>query len=254
MCMNLTTNLLKLGFNSNKSKIYLSVLSLGTATVSEIARKAGIVRTTVYKILDELIQDGLLEQAKIGKVKKFVALNPNKLVDLLENKKSATEAMLPELLGLFVNSEFRPKLKFYEGEAGMKTVFEDIFCLHDDVVYTFSPIHEVLSRFGETYSRHFLERRAKNKIKRLALRPASAKSSATKDWEFYGSDKDLWREVRFLPPEINCDTLIQIYDNKVGVIASEKEDYAFIVESKELADLMKSVFKWLWMMSKEQKV
>ncbi|KKS83497.1 MAG: hypothetical protein UV57_C0012G0001, partial [Parcubacteria group bacterium GW2011_GWD2_43_10] len=42
------------------------------------------------------------------------------------------------------------------------------------------------------------------------------------------------------------EIFIQIYANKVAVIASKKEDYAFIIESKELAELMKQIFLWLW--------
>lgn len=248
--MNFDTFFTQIGFSTNKAKIYQAALTLGSAPAGAIAQKAGIVRSTVYKILDELIRDGLIEISE-GKVKKFTASHPSALLKVFENKKTAVENSMPDLLGVFSALKFKPKMRFYEGESGKKKVFEDALNLRDDIVYTFSPMREVIELFGKTYARHYMEKRVKNKIWRYALRPAADIGQKGNDWEFYGSDEKLMREIRFLPPDISCDTLIQIYANKVAVIASEKEDYAFIIESKELSMLMKQIFLWLWKISQK---
>ncbi|MBU1202522.1 helix-turn-helix domain-containing protein [Patescibacteria group bacterium] len=243
--MNIATTLKNIGFDDNKARVYQALLSLGTAPAGAIAAKSGIVRSTVYKILEELISDGLAENVE-GKVKKFIALHPSALIRMLENKKTATENILPELLGIFTSPKFKPRLKFYEGLDGKKKVFADILTLQNDIVYTFSPIQEILTVFGKTYSKHFTEKRVKNKIWRYALRSIETTADKTKEWEFYGSDEKLMRQIRFLPPKIKCDTLIQIYADKISVVASHNENYAFIIESKELSGLMKQLFLWLW--------
>lgn len=249
-CMNIDTFFSQVGFNGNKAKIYQAALSLGSAPAGAIAKKAGIVRSTVYKILDELVRDGLVEISD-GKVKKFSALHPSALLKMFENKKTAVESFMPELLGIFSAPKFKPRMRFYEGVSGKKIVFEDALNLRNDVIYTFSPMREVLELFGKTYARHYMEKRVKNKIWRYALRPAVDIGQKGNDWEFYGSDERLMREIRFLPPDISCDTLIQIYADKVAVVASEKENYAFIIESKELSALMKKIYLWIWKTSKE---
>ncbi len=237
----------QIGFQPNKAKIYEVLLSLGTAPAGTIAKDAIIVRSTTYKILDELITEGLIEMNEVkGKAKQYTALPPSKLLEVIENKKTAVENFLPELMGVFTSSNFKPKMKFYEGLAGKKKVFEDILTLKNSTVYTFSPMKEVLNLFGKNYMHHYTEKRVKNKIWRHALRPASDISEKKSDWEFYGSNEKVMREIRFLPKGIDDDTLIHIYADKVGVIASEKENYAFIVESKELTKLMKQVFMLLW--------
>ncbi len=235
----------KMGFDSNKTKVYLAVLALGTAAVSDIAKKAGLVRTTVYKVLSELVDEGLAEEVA-GKVKKFAALHPSKLIETMENKKKLAENILPELLGMFAATKFKPRMKFYEGESGKKKVFEDILNLRDDIVYTFSPVDKIIDLFGKTYVRHYMEKRVEKKIWRWDLRSiATKKFNKQDDWELYGVDEDLMRKVHFLPKEISCDTLIQIYSSKVSIMAIE-EDYAFIVESKELSGFLKQIFLWLW--------
>lgn len=234
-----------MGFDSNKTKVYLAVLALGTAAVSDIAKKAGLVRTTVYKVLSELVDEGLAEEVA-GKVKKFAALHPSKLIETMENKKKLAENILPELLGMFAATKFKPRMKFYEGESGKKKVFEDILNLRDDIVYTFSPVDKIIDLFGKTYVRHYMEKRVEKKIWRWDLRSiATKKFNKQDDWELYGVDEDLMRKVHFLPKEISCDTLIQIYSSKVSIMAIE-EDYAFIVESKELSGFLKQIFLWLW--------
>lgn len=249
--MNIDTILSKIGFDHNQISVYMAILSLGTASVSEISKKSGIVRTYIYKIIAELVESGLVEETD-EKVKKFTALHPSKLVDLMEKKKSLIENLLPELLGIYKTKEFKPKMKFYEGENGKKKVFEDILNYPNETIYTFSPIQDLLLQFGKTYTRHYMEKRVKNKICRHSLRPYSCKNEKS-DWEFSGSNESLLREIRFLPDEIICDTLIQIYKDKIGVVASEKENYAFIIESKELSSLMKQIFLFLWVSGKNKK-
>jgi len=243
--MNNNTFFKQIGFNSNKAAVYKAVLSLGVVPAGVIAKKTNIARSTVYKILEELIDDGLIETSE-GKVKKFAALHPSALLKMVENKKTAVENAMPSLLNIFVSPKLKPKMKFYEGEAGKKKVFEGALNLNNDKIHTFSPLQEVLELFGKTYARHYTEKRVKNKIWRYALRPVTDKNQKNGQWEFYSSDEKLMRKIRFLPPNISCDTLIQIYANRVAVVASKKENYAFIIESQELSSLMKQIYLWLW--------
>ena len=47
----LTKALLEIGFSRKEADVYIAILVLGRGTASKIARKAHIVRTTVYDIL-----------------------------------------------------------------------------------------------------------------------------------------------------------------------------------------------------------
>ncbi len=49
-----------LGFSEKKAKIFLALLQLGETNVIEIAQKAKLKRTTVYNILPELVDEGLV--------------------------------------------------------------------------------------------------------------------------------------------------------------------------------------------------
>ncbi|MFA6548230.1 MAG: helix-turn-helix domain-containing protein [Candidatus Magasanikbacteria bacterium] len=248
--MDLSVHFEKLGFNKNKQKTYLSLLSLGQATAKQIAEHSGIERTTVYKIAEELLKEGLAEKIP-GKINSYAITNPNKLVEIQNENKKTAELMLPELLGLLSSTTIKPKLKFYEGDEGVKKVFEDPFDMsRGSVVKSFSSAENIMSRFGSVYARHYTEERIHKKIKRLSLRPITDQPKSKNDWEVYTSEEMVLREIRFLPPQIKNNTLIQIYNNKIGVIGTKEENYAFILESKELCLLMDQVFDWIWEMAK----
>lgn len=249
--MDLTNVFNRLGFHENKRKVYLSLLALGETTARAIAQDCGVERTTVYKILLELVKENLAEELP-GKIKKYGAVNPTKLIEMQEEKKLAIEGVMPELLGLLKSGKTKPKLKFYEGEEGVKKVFEDPLNMPAGaIVRSFSSAENVMSRFGAVYVRHYTERRAKSKIKRLSLRPITDRPPSKNDWEVYASEDAVLREIRFLPPHIKSRGLIQIYENKIGVIGAPSEGYAFILESKEIFNLMKQVFEWVWEMAKK---
>ena len=52
--MELIEVLNKTGLHEKEAKVYLALLELGTADVSDIAAKAGVKRPTSYLVLDEL--------------------------------------------------------------------------------------------------------------------------------------------------------------------------------------------------------
>lgn len=247
--MNFIELLKKIGFNENKAQVYLACLELGSATATEIAKKANVLRTTVYKILEELNNQGLVETDSKLYTKTFRAKNPKTLIESLEKQKNLAESYLPDFINIFSETKFKPKLKFYEGKEGIKKVFEDILNYKNTTVMTFSPIKDILQVFGKTYTRHFADRRIERKILRKDLRQFTDKEFHSSEWEFYAADKGLMREVKFLPKNLIFNSLIQIYENKISIILSEKENFAFIVESKELSEFMKQIFKFFWQLS-----
>ncbi len=250
--MEINNELKKLGFTANKANVYLAALELGSAPASYIAKKSKLKRTTTYKLLEELVSEGLVEIDYGTKVKTYLAQSPNALIELFNQKKKGADSLLPLLLNKFSQTEHKPTIRFYSGLAGIKKAFEDALTTKEKILYTYSPIKNVLDHFGPTYSRHYLNKRKKLNIVRKALRQTSDKKSDMKTWEFYASDQTVMRQVKFLPAGIDFRTLIQIYDNKISIISFEQDKFAFIIENEELAIFMKSIFNLLWQQAKQK--
>ena len=69
----LLSTLKQIGLSEKQAGIYLAALELGETTVKEIAKKAEIKRTTIYDLLDEMIESGLIKQTIKESRKKFIS-------------------------------------------------------------------------------------------------------------------------------------------------------------------------------------
>src|SRR3989338_2090122 len=124
-------SLTAVGFNNKEIRVYLAVLGLGQSTASRIAREAAINRTTVYDILRILEEKGLV--VLLGKEPKqeYRAEKLNRLEELYRKKIKQNENFLnivkelkPQLESMRVVSD-RPVVRFYEGQEGIRHVYED---------------------------------------------------------------------------------------------------------------------------------
>ena len=76
----------ELGFSPKESRVYLAILELGRATVSEIARKSAINRTTGYDILNTLVNKGLVIISGKEPKQEYTAPSPDKILTNLQNE------------------------------------------------------------------------------------------------------------------------------------------------------------------------
>src|SRR5438552_2037104 len=115
-----------LGLSENEAKVYLAALALGPSTVLKISREAGIKRTTTYAVLETLKARSLIIVEIRGFKSLYVAEGPEKLEQMLELKKERFKEILPELKALAELKGGESFIKYYEGVAGVKTVYDHI--------------------------------------------------------------------------------------------------------------------------------
>ena len=103
--LKLKSTLIHIGFSQKEVTVYLALLELGQGTVSLIARRAGINRTTGYDILDSLSQKGLVSISGKEPKQEYAAEPPEMIKKYLESeiqkKRDAlatTETLYPSLL------------------------------------------------------------------------------------------------------------------------------------------------------------
>src|SRR5690242_8115911 len=89
----------QLGLTDKEGAIYLALLELGEADVTEIASKAAVKRPTAYVILDSLVEKGFVS-ALTTTVRRFRAEDPKKLLALQRSKLQQFETAIPGLIGL----------------------------------------------------------------------------------------------------------------------------------------------------------
>ncbi|MFH0906345.1 MAG: helix-turn-helix domain-containing protein, partial [archaeon] len=192
--------LIEFGLTKNEAKIYLAALSLGSLRVNEISKKTNILRTTTYEVLNSLIKKGVANYIIKSGVRYYTVVNPKELITILDRKKQKIKEILPELLNIQKYVE-NPKVEFYEGKEGLKTILDDIIKTRPKELLTIgsSKVLETL----EFYFPQWIKRRVKCRIKARILQE-NVKS--IKDLKKL--DKNNLREIRYLPKDFKINVFI----------------------------------------------
>ncbi len=241
----LQNELVNVGLSDKEAGVYISLLSLGHGTVSEISRRANINRTTGYDILDNLVTKGLVSISGKEPKQEYSAESPENLSrfisEEIKRKHEAlkkVEEIIPELNSMH-NVAGRPRVRFYEGTEGLIQVYEDTLTSHEPIraYATVDDMHSALPNYFPKY----YKRRSGAGIAIRAIIPNTPIGHERKM-----KDVDELRESALVPTEkFYFSPEINIYDNKV-MIASWREKLGIIIESTEIADAMKKIYELAW--------
>lgn len=118
--------LTNLGISQKAAQIYMAALSLGTASVQDLADKTGLKRPTAYAYIEELLKQGLLEKAPVGKREYYRASTPRVLETRAAHTAELIKKAVPELEALRASMQGRPNISVLEGEKGLRQIYGEI--------------------------------------------------------------------------------------------------------------------------------
>jgi len=233
----------KYGFSENEVAVYVGLLKHVDITAFELAKEIKLARTSVYNILQRFEQQGLLTIWKKNNVKYYCVESPNKLVDILEEKKNEIESILPILTELTKNKEDAPIVRLYKGKDGMKTVWTDILetSKANNIRKIYAMSHPILFQSLPRFFPKWLEDRAKIGIYTDLIITNDAESRKT------NLVCDQFRETRLLPSESPITGTIDIYGKKLAFFTIKKDEfYSVIIESEPIAETLRQFFISTW--------
>jgi sugar-specific transcriptional regulator TrmB len=247
--------LTSLGLTDEQTQIYLSLLSRGPQTVSQLTRSTKVQRTYIYRIAEELIGKGLV--AIEGKAKKttFTPLSPDHLLRQAEDAKTkaerahlALEGILPRLKEKFSLINQRPVVTYYEGIEGIKKVFVDIYAPKNEPVYGCVDLEKSDTAVPGIVLKDLIPLRIKNKL--FAKSFIAASPQAVK---LQKKDKESLRESILLDKkEFPIPAEIDIYEDKVAMLCFTKGQFVgILIKNKDIAESLKSIMKLAFENSKK---
>jgi sugar-specific transcriptional regulator TrmB len=239
--MEINKSLEKLGLIGKKADVYLAALELGKARVIEIAKKAGIKRTTCYDILMELEKMGLISETAKGKKRLFIGEDPEKIKKDLMAKQKAFDEILPELKSIHNIKGTKPKIRFYEGKEGLKEVYSDTLNYAGEMLAFAS--EDVVKILGNEWTQDYLKKRKERGLRVRAIMPAT--EIIKKDYA--ARDREQLRVSKLIDPgKYPFSIEINIYGYQKLALMSSKEETGVIIEGAEIYKTMKAIFELVW--------
>ncbi|MFA5206001.1 MAG: helix-turn-helix domain-containing protein [Lentisphaeria bacterium] len=240
--------LAELGLGGRPGALYLALLAHGRGTAAELARAAGLKRTTAYDLLAELAAQKLASVTFAGKRRVFAAEPPENLQRRIERQSHALDRLLPDLNDLFYRHGIRPRVRYYEGAEGIRYVHEELLKVKAREYFYFGSMLGFQKALGQEYLLDFIRRRIRRKIWSNALRIRTEEI----DDPLAAAGDTNYRRVRYLakPP---ADTVanLTLYDDKIAVCSSAQENYGLIIESREMHTILKLIWDCLWAVAEE---
>lgn len=248
--------LVKTGLTQVQAEIYSFLIENGDHKASDIGKKIKRPRGVAYKGLEELMDLGLVEKIETKKITQFRAEHPSKLEKLMAKKEKNIQqdkknliSALPSFVSSFNLLNNKPGVRYFEGKKGVMEVL-------DHIANNFKPKSEIIS-FVKVLSTDFeqeLNGAFTNFIKKrleLVVKTRVIAINTSEGIKLQENDVKLLRETRLvdikkLPLDFPGGEIF-IYDDEICAVMLEKNTFfAFTVQNKSIAQLLKAFFESEW--------
>ena len=122
-----------IGLTDSEIKVYLALLELGSSSKGPIVDKSKVASSKIYKLLEKLVQKGLVSSVVKSGVKYFEAAPPSRILDYLKEKEARLKEQEKELEKLVPDLELKRSMagigsetQVFKGMKGAQTSFDDI--------------------------------------------------------------------------------------------------------------------------------
>ncbi len=240
----LEQNLKQLGLDEKEASVYVSALQLGTDTAYNIARHAGMKRSTVYVKLGELNLRGLVEISQTKKATIYRAVSPRRLVQEIEFRKNQAEEILPTLLALYKSDPGKPRIQILEGERAMEETYEDIIhaIKNKEEVVAFGSLAHCQGK-NDYYLNEWAKTMKDHRFRTKELLDGG--SFEQKYIQNVHRNKNPKHEIRTVPEGTFTNDNI-IYGNRLAIFSTDKSLYVTIIEEKNIVNTYRNFFNLAW--------
>lgn len=230
----------ELGLTKQEAAVYVAALETGFSSISDIAKKAGIKRPTTYYVVDELIKKNLISRAPKGKRTFYIAEHPNKLLSNIRSQENKLMSALPLLESLLKSAGNKPRIRFYEGKEGIKSIYNEVFKTHKKLL-AIGSMRDILKHFSyeETAEWFKLLSQEGGKIYDLVDdAPETRKYAKAAYRKGHGP-------LKYLPKDFKMGTDTIIAGDKVALI-SYSSLMGVLIENDEIAQTQRQMFEFMW--------
>ncbi|MBT3304109.1 TrmB family transcriptional regulator [Candidatus Woesearchaeota archaeon] len=220
------------GLTKNETKLYKILLQLSSSNVTELAKRTGIHRRSVYDVLQRLAEKGLVSYLTVDNTKNYFANNPKKLKELVDEKANVVSQGLPDLQKLFQQNAEKKSTQFFIGEKGIRYVLDDQLRTGKEVLVLGGSL-ESSSSLKHYFPKYHLLRKEKNIKFKIVFSGKKEKISLPLS------------EIKFMKSAGH--TAINIYgDNVAFIMWDEQNPYAILIHEKEVASSFRVYFNFIW--------
>jgi len=238
-----------LNLDDKDRQLYLVGLKFGAQPASVYAKKSGLKRGDAYNHLLKLVQAGLISQFEQGGITFFDIVELGEVKWQIDEKQRQVEIAHKELR--IAKEQIRKrkhephwvKVRFYEGRDGILELMERTLTTNKSkLIRSLTSVNDFYDLIGFEYDlNHYIPTRLQYDIEIRKIVRRSPEMIQMKRM-----DSKEKREIRFVDDKWDFTSTMMIYDNEIMLLGVSKPIFGVLIQSKELAQFLKTVFDMCW--------
>lgn len=249
--------LIDFGLSEKEARVYLALLESGSATVQELASRSGVNRTTTYLAIESLKERGLISCYEDDGRSMHVAESPKRLSDLVDEemrvareKQRLATSFIPELLAIHRSDREKPVVRFFEGQEGIRSFRSTLAETRTKHFDTFARLHHQLEVIAGTDEDERFQI-----IKPLARYRLIYVADADVNVPRFPKEGISRVEIKYASGiPFDFDGEVGILDRMSYVASFQPRIQVSVIESEQLANLMRAQFELMWSSASTERV
>jgi len=235
----------KLGLSKNEAELYETLLKEGELSVGRLSSKSKVHRRNVYDVIERLLEKGLVFEIVEQKENRYQAVDPKKLVELIEEKNTLLLKHLPDIEKLYKNTPHQEEIFIYRGPEGWKNYMRDMLEIAD-TAYFIGAKGGWLDERVKYFFPKFIKEAKKKRIKFYHLFDHEIKIKYPEILYYVKNN------YKFLPKGYSTPAAIDIFANHVNIISPmnlNKLDGDFsltVIVNENIASAFRIWFQFMW--------
>jgi sugar-specific transcriptional regulator TrmB len=227
----------------NEIEVYIALLKLGESTAGPILRTTGLQNSVFYRTINRLMEKGFVNYILKGKIKTFIATDPQILLATLKDKEEKTRIIVEELSKLQKDTS-QTVAEVFVGTRGIKAMYDtlEMEAQEGDEHMFFGVDKEILEEVIDKIYVPLNLRLNQKKVKIMGLDNKEIKKDVTK------INKQNNVNVRYtdfpLPPNM------VIFRDKIAIVDWGDSPIGILIKNKNIAEKYKKLFKKIWNLSR----
>ena len=228
------------GMDKKSARIYVTLLKLGETNLEQLSKHSGIPRTSLYKIINGLIQQNIVARFPKRKRYMLVAQPASKVLTELEGNVAKLRALAPQFETSSAQHYSLPKIFSFEGEEGIQAILQEILTEKRN----FDAITSVdgMMTLAKDRFEAFIQQRIEQHLRVRLITHRTPEAIKMKE-----GDGKMLRETRFVPSKYAFTTANYIFGDNTAIISLGQERiFGIIIKDPVIAATQRMYFNLLW--------
>jgi sugar-specific transcriptional regulator TrmB len=236
------------GLSPLEAKLYGGLLEIKEGTMTDLAKQAGIKRSSGYNTIGRLETLGLISKIIRGKRTYYSAIHPRRLLQIATLRQKQIEENLPKMVGAYFGEGEKPKIQMFESMDAVRDVYKEAFerLKSGEELCIFTNIGRVIEQFPEVpaaFKKIVGTIVYKSHVRELILGDDAGYEYAQNIRQKLGKGYQLRLSGKNLPFGDNEQF---VFKDKIIYFSLQKNIFVVVIENEDLAKTQKAMFEMAW--------